>query len=111
MEKKLENLIYLRKQEKLSQEELGEKIGVKKSTICEWENGHNDISIENLKKLANYFDVAIDFLLDRRIKTSETNNSNLIIITNGEKKEYNLDNKKIEIINTLLRSWTEDKGE
>ena len=54
----------LRLQNNLTQEELGEIIGVKKSAIAKYESGR----VENLKrssieKLANYFDVSPAYLL------------------------------------------------
>ena len=54
----------LRKEHKLTQEDLGAIIGVQKSAIAKYENGR----VENLKrstieKLANYFNVSPSYIL------------------------------------------------
>lgn len=53
----------LRRQTGLTQEALGEKIGVTNKTISRWENGNYMPDIEMLQLLAKEFDVSIDELL------------------------------------------------
>ena len=53
----------LRKQKKLTIVELSEKIGVTKLTILNWEHGTHEIKGSNAKKLADYFNVSIPYLL------------------------------------------------
>ena len=53
----------LRKQAKLSQQTLADQIGVFRNTISNWETGYSQISLENAKKVAEYFEVTIDYLL------------------------------------------------
>jgi XRE family transcriptional regulator len=53
----------LRKQAKLSQQTLADQIGVFRNTISNWETGYSQISLENAKKVAEYFGVTIDYLL------------------------------------------------
>ena len=43
--------------------ELAEKIRVTKLTILNWEHGTHEIKGSNAKKLADYFDVSIPYLL------------------------------------------------
>lgn len=50
---------------KMSQEELGKKIGYGKSTISSYENGNTQPSIEQLCKLSDCFQVTVDYLLAR----------------------------------------------
>jgi transcriptional regulator with XRE-family HTH domain len=56
----------LRTNKNLSQNDLGKIIGVSGQTILNWENGINEPSIVNLIKLADYFDISIDYLVDRK---------------------------------------------
>lgn len=53
----------LRKQSRLSQQALADQIGVFRNTISNWETGYSQISLENAKKVAEYFEVTIDYLL------------------------------------------------
>ena len=50
---------------KISQYSLAKKLEISQSTICNWLNGKKEPSIENLWKLAEYFDVTIDFLVGK----------------------------------------------
>ena len=59
----MNRLKKLRKQKKLTIVELAEKIGVTKLTILNWEHGTHEIKGSNAKKLADYFNVSIPYLL------------------------------------------------
>lgn len=64
MRKQTQNRIKeLRKQSRLSQQALADQIGVFRNTISNWETGYSQISLENAKKVAEYFGVTIDYLL------------------------------------------------
>ena len=57
-------LKHLREEKKISQEKLAKAIGVSRSTIAMWETGNSQPDHDNLKLLAQYFKVSIDFLLN-----------------------------------------------
>lgn len=59
----MNNLRNLRKKKNLTVVELAEKIKVTKLTILNWEHGTHEIKGSNAKKLADYFDVSIPYLL------------------------------------------------
>ncbi len=63
-----ENILRLRKNSKLSQEMLAEKIGVTRQTISNWELGETSPNPEQLKLLSKTLDVSVDELLDNDIK-------------------------------------------
>ena len=64
MRKQTQNRIReLRKKSRLSQEALADQIGVFRNTISNWETGYSQISLENAKKVAEYFGETIDYLL------------------------------------------------
>ena len=64
MSKQTKNRIRdLRKQSRLSQQALADQIGVFRNTISNWETGYSQISLENAKKVAEYFGVTSDYLL------------------------------------------------
>ena len=58
-----ENLTYLRKMNKLSQEELAEKLDVSRQTLSKWETGESLPDIEKCQLLAAIFDVSLDELV------------------------------------------------
>ena len=65
MKKTLTTLKELRKQNKMTQVELAEIMNVSQGTITYWEQGKREPSCEDLKKLADVFNVSLDYLLSR----------------------------------------------
>lgn len=61
-----------RNEKNITQEELGEKLGVTNKTISRWENGHYLPDIEMMQLLSNEFNVSINELISgEKIKDSE----------------------------------------
>jgi transcriptional regulator with XRE-family HTH domain len=58
-------LKYLRNEYNLTGEELGQILNVTKVAISKWETGHRTPDVDMLVKIADYFDVTLDFLLGR----------------------------------------------
>ncbi|MFR8053039.1 MAG: helix-turn-helix domain-containing protein [Negativibacillus massiliensis] len=54
----------LREKQNLSQVQLAEKINVSKQSVSNWENNNIVPSIDILKKLALFFNVSTDYLLE-----------------------------------------------
>ncbi|KST96264.1 helix-turn-helix domain-containing protein [Lactococcus lactis] len=63
-----EQLKTLRKKNSLTQKELAEKVGVKQNSYANWENGNREPNIEMLVRIADYFDVSLDYLLGGKMK-------------------------------------------
>lgn len=59
-----DRLKELRKEHNLTQEDIGNLCDVAKNTVSNWENNVNQPSFEITKKLAEYFGVTIDYLLN-----------------------------------------------
>lgn len=53
----------LRKEKGVSQLELAKLLNMSKMAISHWEKGNSEPSIEQLKVLARFFDVSIDYLV------------------------------------------------
>ncbi len=85
-------LKLLRKNKGLTQEQLGNIIGLSKGTISNYERGARFPIVETLKVLATFFDVSSDYLIGIH---SENKNESLIDIS-----QYSEDNKKF-ILHTL----------
>ena len=60
-----ERLIEHRILNKLTQRQLAEYLQIAQPSYIRYENGSAEPSFENLVKLADYFDVSIDYLLGR----------------------------------------------
>ncbi|MBP2079630.1 helix-turn-helix domain-containing protein [Oceanobacillus polygoni] len=58
-----DRLKKLRKQHNLSQEELSKKLDISRGTYAHYEINKRQPDYETLKKIANYFNVSLDFLI------------------------------------------------
>lgn len=63
-----EKITELRKNNKLSQEDLAEKLGVTRQTISKWELGQTYPSIKQAKELSKIFNISLDELVNNDIK-------------------------------------------
>lgn len=53
----------LRKEKGVSQVDVAKMLSMSKMAISHWEKGNSESSIEQLKILAQFFDVSIDYLV------------------------------------------------
>ena len=60
------NLSSLRKNKKLTQLELAEKMGYSDKAVSKWEKGDTLPDIETLYQLCNFYQVTLDFLVDTK---------------------------------------------
>ena len=89
-----EQLTKLRKRNSITQIELANLMNVKQYVISSWETGRSEPNISQIIKLSDIFKISTDYLLDRHI-----------IITNSE-NEFN---KVIENINKDIKDdFTKD---
>ena len=58
-----DNLVRLRKQKGITQDELASFLGVTKASVSKWENGQSMPDIMLLPEIATYYDVTVDTLL------------------------------------------------
>ena len=61
-----ERLLELRKEKGISQAKLAKDLQVSYAVVCYWETDRSEPTAPNLVKLADYFDVSIDYLLGRK---------------------------------------------
>ena len=59
----MNRLKELRKEKGFLQREVAEAINVSRPTYNHWENGKGEVDFENLKKLAEFYNVSIDYIL------------------------------------------------
>lgn len=58
-----ENLARLRKNNKLSQDQVGKIVGKSHNAIYKWENGMTEPTLMDVAILSEYFDIPVDVLL------------------------------------------------
>ncbi|GHV33876.1 hypothetical protein FACS18949_08890 [Clostridia bacterium] len=69
----MKKLTVLRKVKGLKQEEMAKIVDVARSTYAKWEAGTHKPNAEDLIKLADFFNISLDYLLDRElIRADET---------------------------------------
>lgn len=97
-----EIIAKLRKERSLSQEELAEALYVTRQAISKWESGAGSPDISNLKNIAAYFNVNVDYLIngneEQEIAPSPSNRGQAAKI----KKEANENMKKFNILFRIL---------
>lgn len=81
-------LITLRKKNRLSQEQLAEKLNVSPSAIGMWEQGRRQPDNETIREIAQLFNVSTDYLLDNEVsqefkEQSEENKEILKAVADG----------------------------
>lgn len=107
------NLRILRKKNKLTLEILGKMLGVSKSALSDYENGHTMPSLDVCKTIGNYFGVSLDDLQNSdftEISLEEIQqNSFSRNITKKEDERNDLSNpiKQLEFQNKLLSQQVE----
>ncbi len=96
-----EKIYELRKTNKLSQEQLAEKIGVSRQSISKWESGETSPELERVVALSEVFDVTTDYLL----KSKDVDE--LTIRTDRLEKEQNEFREKMILIQIKnIRIWS-----
>lgn len=81
----------LRNEMKITQEELGKEINVTKVSISGYENGNRSPDTETLQRIANYFNVSVDYLLGRTDALTTNNEFDPMDEINHLLKKYNID--------------------
>lgn len=80
-----DRLVNLRKSLNLTQGELALRLGFSRTAISAWEIGRNEPSNEDTIKIANFFNVSVDYLLGLDIK----NDKRLLPVLGTVKAGYN----------------------
>ena len=95
-----ENLKFLRKKSELSQADAADKFGIPRTTLGDYERGHTEPNMELLAKMAKFYQLQIDDLLNislQNMSLGELNRRNSRVL------DMNLDNNpkgNIELVRT-----------
>lgn len=73
-----ENLRKIRKEKRISQEELAELLGVSRQAVSKWEQGDGYPEVEKLLLIANQLNISLDCLMSMEIaQVGKHNNQNV----------------------------------
>lgn len=100
----------LREEKRLTQQELAEEMGLAQSTIAMIESGKKEGSTKTLKKLADFFNISIDYLLsedEEQDKINEYEEQNKIFFSKFGKLSIKDRNKIIKMME-LFEEETND---
>ena len=64
------NIKYLRQMNNMKQEELANIVGKARSLVSQWESDDRSITTEDIIKLSNYFDIPMDLLVGKDLRTN-----------------------------------------
>lgn len=100
-----------------TQDEIANYLGVSRPTYTRYEQGTRECSFETLKKIADFFDVSIDYLLGREISSNHPDPKVSKLLTDNDidkiqlVKDLSIDEikKLVELKNTILGESSKDK--
>lgn len=105
------NVAELLKKQGKKQSELAAFVGVKPNTVSDWIKKGNSPKIEHLCRIADFFDVSLDFLITGKERTStntashinnsaivQGNHATTLIVRNGKTEERELMDQEIELL-------------
>jgi transcriptional regulator with XRE-family HTH domain len=118
-----ERLKALRREKRITQQQIADRFGVTKSTVSRWEKGSFEPDTEKLKEIADYFGVTVDYLLgnDENQEIKDKKNADLVdLLEEIKKRPYVIDPKtgeakyipkeRLKIINDLIEGYLREEG-
>lgn len=104
-----DNLKQLRKEKGMTQTQFASEFNIATRTIAMWETGKRTPDTETLKKIARFFNVSIDFLLDNEKspteESEEPEDEELIILNRNAKK---LSPEQQKLLNDVVRQMLKE---
>jgi len=107
----IDNILRLMRERNIKAVQLTSELGIHKSAISEWKNGRLKPSFEAIVKIADYFNVSVDYLIGRtenilasnitNSAVAQGNNSKAINGNEAEKAHTAEEMKLLEIFNML----------
>lgn len=101
-----ERIKQLRKEKGMTQEELAKTLGVIRGTLSVWEIDKAEPDNKTLGKIADYFDVTIDYLLGRDTEPDNFDNNLRQILSKMSDEEGQ---QTIKILELIKQMSPEDK--
>lgn len=107
-----EKLRGLRESKNLYQKDIGKVLNISPSTVGMYEQGRREPDNNTLKKIANYFEVTTDYLLDNQKELSKTEKElmekealkNILIKNDYMKENEDLSNEELKKIMEFIKA-------
>lgn len=93
-----DRLKYLRKKSKLTQQQIADTLGIKRSTYARYETGDHEPDYRTLCQIANHFHVSTDFLIRKTIEKGLESS-----ISIEQEKYFVLYSEEEKLLNELIR--------
>ena len=88
-----------------TQKELCVFLGVGKQAFSDWKSGKSNSYTKYLPKIAEFFDVSVDFLLDNGYDPAKSTHNIIIRGRDGTLIEKNLTDDQIELIARMVEQF------
>lgn len=98
-----DRLKQLRNEKNLTQEELAKYIGTTRATLASWETGRREPDMETLRKLSDYFNVTLDWLIGNTDIRNQADEITDAISDDPELAEFWNDLKQREDLKLLFK--------
>ena len=107
----LDNLRFLRKERKLSQQKLAEELGISQQSINQYENHYIEPDIELLSRMADFFNTSLDYIVGRTDIVGKTDELMSFPMKTDEVEMLNryrlLNEKEKACIDLILQKFSE----
>ena len=103
------NLERIRKDKKISQAKLGEVLGLTQQMVSSYEKDLSSPNVEVLTKIADYFNVSIDSLIEHVVQTPDSNSAETRMMRYFQKLTDADRDKCIVIVQTLVEDREMDR--
>lgn len=100
-----DRLKQLRLQKNITQEQLAKHLGIPRSTYSNYEYGNREPDANTLNKIADYFDVSVDYLLGRTDRKGYLTDERAWIIA---EKISELPENRRKIIEEIIKSYEDE---
>lgn len=103
----MERLKLLREKKGVLQKDVAKFLGVDRTTYVKYERGGTEPNNEMLLKLADYFNVSVDYLLGKEKNSPENSEEfeeSVAFNRNGKKVVYKISKDKIDLLETLVKN-------
>lgn len=99
-----------REKARLSQKYVALTLGIKAPSVCDWEKGRTVPSSDNLSKLAELYNVSIDYLLGVDLNDDLPNDPTAPIRQEAHDLLDKLSDENYQAMLIILKGMTEKKG-
>ena len=103
-----EKLKMLRKEKNITQEEFAKALEVTKGAVAMWETDKRTPEVDTLKKIADYFQVSVDYLIGNKYENAieELNSKGFFRLKKGL-EPYDISESDAEFLLSVYKAYIE----